>query len=188
VFVTWRLAGTLPQPPPAFLVADSDVGRRFLLNDRQLDRTHDGPRWLGNPTIADSFVEALLYGERVRRSYDLYAWVVMPNHVHVVLKPHQKLPEVVRWVKTATAVRANSIAGRKGLDSWRSPRTGRGRARRNPPAARPPALPEREKTVDGREKTAVGGIEKTVVDGGEKALGRRRPDEFQAWLSSGPGS
>jgi REP element-mobilizing transposase RayT len=117
VFLTWRLAGTLPQPP-TLLVADSDAGRRFLLHDRQLDLTRDGPRWLENPNIADSFVEALRYGERVRRSYDLLAWVVMPNHVHVVLKPHQKLPEILRWVKTATAVRANSIAGRTGHPFW----------------------------------------------------------------------
>jgi putative transposase len=117
VFLNWRLAGTLPLPP-TFLVVDSDAGRRFLLHDRELGRTREGPRWLGNPKIADSFVRALLYGERVRPSYDLHAWVVMPNHVHVVLKPHEKLPEILRWVKTATAVRANSIAGRKGRPFW----------------------------------------------------------------------
>jgi REP element-mobilizing transposase RayT len=27
--------------------------------------------------------------------------VVMPNHVHIVLKPHEKLSEVLRWMKTA---------------------------------------------------------------------------------------
>jgi putative DNA methylase len=63
-------------------------------------------------------VEALLYGEKVRRSYDLLAWVVMPNHVHVILKPHQKLPEILRWLKTATAVRANNIVGRTGQPFW----------------------------------------------------------------------
>jgi putative transposase len=118
VFLTWRLAGTLPQPPPPFLVADSDAGKRFLLYDRQLDRTRDGPQWLADPNIATSFVEALLYGERVRQSYDLLAWVVMPNHVHVVLKPHRNLPEILRWLKTATAVRANAIVGRTGQPFW----------------------------------------------------------------------
>jgi REP element-mobilizing transposase RayT len=118
VFVTWRLAETLPQPPPAFLVQDSDAGRRFLkMDDRQLDCARDGPRWLEDPNIAASFVEALLYGERVRRSYDLFAWVVMPNHVHVVLKPHAKLRDYAMG-KTATAVRANSIAGRTGQPFW----------------------------------------------------------------------
>jgi putative transposase len=118
VFVTWRLAGTLPQPAPALLVQDFDAGKRFLAHDRQLDRTRDGPRWLANSNIAASFAEALLYGERVRRSYDLLAWVVMPNHVHVVLKPHAKLPEILRWVKAATAVRANRQANRIGQPFW----------------------------------------------------------------------
>jgi len=118
VFLTWRLAGTLPQAPPAFLVQDSDAGKAFLAHDRQLDRTRSGPCWLKDPKIAASFVEALLHGENVRRSYELLAWVVMPNHVHVVLKPHEKLPEIMRWVKAAIAVRANRIAGRTGQPFW----------------------------------------------------------------------
>jgi REP element-mobilizing transposase RayT len=118
VFVTWRLAGTLPQPPPAFLVQDSCAGMRLPLHDLPLDLTRIGPRWLENPNIAASVVEALFYGEKVRHNYDLFAWVVMPNHVHVVMKPHEKLPEIMRWVKSATAVRANRIAGRTGQAFW----------------------------------------------------------------------
>jgi putative transposase len=98
VFVTWRLAGTLPRPGP--------------------HTAQKGPRWLENPAIAALFVEALLYGERVRGSYDLFAWAVMPNHVHIVLKPHEKLPEVVRWMKTASAARANRLTGRTGQPFW----------------------------------------------------------------------
>jgi putative transposase len=97
---------------------DPDPGRTFVLHDRQLDHTRDGPRSLGNPKVAASFVEALRYGARVRRSYDLIAWVVMPNHVHVVLLPHAKLPEVMRWLKTATASRANRLTGNTGQPFW----------------------------------------------------------------------
>lgn len=118
MFLTWRLAGTLPQPKPAFPVHDSDAGRRFVFHDRKLDQTREGPRWLENPNIAASVAGVLLYGEMVRRSYDLFAWVVMPNHVHVVLKPNEKLPEIMRWMKSATAGRANRLAGRKGQAFW----------------------------------------------------------------------
>jgi hypothetical protein len=72
LFVTWRLAGTLPQPEPAVLVSDAHPGRTLVRYDRQLDRTTRGPRWLANPQIATLFVDALLHGEGVRRSYDLY--------------------------------------------------------------------------------------------------------------------
>jgi len=104
-FVTWRLAGTLPQPTPALLLNDPHPGATFARKDRELDRTPLGPRWLKDPRIASMFVEALLHGEAVRGFYDLYAWVVMPNHVHVVLKPNRKLPEIMRWLKAATAQR-----------------------------------------------------------------------------------
>jgi putative transposase len=117
VFVTWRLAGTLPRPEPAILIHDSHTVRTFPLQYRSRDRAN-GPRWLENPNIAALFVEALLYGERVRGSYDLSAWAVMPNHVHIVLKPHEKLPEIVRWMKTASAARANRLTGRTGQPFW----------------------------------------------------------------------
>jgi len=50
----------------------------------------------------------------VRRSYDLFAWVVMPNHVHIVVKPIRSLAEIMRWLKAATANRANTPLGRTG--------------------------------------------------------------------------
>jgi len=55
------------------------------------------------------FVEALRYGALVRNSYELGAWVVMPNHVHLVILPHEPLPGIVRCLKHATAYRARKI-------------------------------------------------------------------------------
>ena len=95
VFVTWRLTGSGPPPAPA-----------------------TGPRWLSQPRVAAIFVEALLHGERVRRCYDLLAWVVMPNHVHMVVLPIRPLPEIMRWLKGATANRANVLLGRTGEAFW----------------------------------------------------------------------
>jgi len=109
VFVTWRLAGTLPQKPP--VIRD---GRSFLEHDRLLDQAVTGPHWLGDPRIAAIFVEALRYGESARHAYRLVAWSVMPNHVHLVLQPAHPLPDLVRWLKTATAVRSNSVLGTPG--------------------------------------------------------------------------
>ena len=88
------------------------------MQDRQLDRLDSGPRWLTDPRIADVFAEALLHGERARHEYDLYAWVVMPHHVHLVLKPNGKLSESMRWLKTATASRANQSLGKTGEAFW----------------------------------------------------------------------
>lgn len=95
VFVTWRLAGSKPPPAPA-----------------------TGPRWLGQPRIAAILAQALLHGESVRRSYDLFGWVVMPNHVHVVMTPVSSLPEIMRWLKAAAANRANALLGRTGTPFW----------------------------------------------------------------------
>jgi REP element-mobilizing transposase RayT len=42
----------------------------------------------------------------------------MPNHVHVVMKPSRPLPEIMRWLKTATANRANRLLGTTGGAFW----------------------------------------------------------------------
>jgi len=94
IFVTWRLAGTRPSPASA------------------------GPRWLIEPRIAAIFADALLHGDEVRRAYNLFAWVVMPNHVHVVMDPLIPLSEIMRWLKTATANRANQLIGKAGTPFW----------------------------------------------------------------------
>jgi REP element-mobilizing transposase RayT len=60
---------------------------------------------------------ALLYGENGRRFYQLRAWVIMPNHVHAVLRPRTSLPVIMRWLK-GSARQANLILGRTGESFW----------------------------------------------------------------------
>ena len=110
VFVTWRLAGTFPQPRPG----TCDPGKAFVYQDRQLDRAADGSHWPKTPQVATIVQDALLHGEQARRAYDLYAWAIMPNHVHVVLQPQNRLAEIMRWLKTSTSVRANRLLRRTG--------------------------------------------------------------------------
>ncbi len=118
VFLTWRLAGTMPKPEPELLTNDPNPGRAFVRYDRELDRAETGPKWLKDPRVARMLMEVFLHGETVRRQYTLYAWVIMPNHIHLVLQPHCELGKLMRWLKTATAVRANRIIERTGTPFW----------------------------------------------------------------------
>ena len=61
---------------------------------------------------------ALRYGESIRGLYQLYAWVIMPNHMHVVLKPRIELSVILRWLKGRTAHTANRLLGRTGTAFW----------------------------------------------------------------------
>jgi len=63
-------------------------------------------------------VNALLYGEAVRRFYQLDAWVVMPNHVHAIFRPYAGMPAIMRWLKGRTSRVANRILGRTGRAFW----------------------------------------------------------------------
>src|ERR1700693_614716 len=53
-------------------------------------------------------------GESGRHFYQLRAWVIIPNHVHIVLLPKTSLPVILRWWKGATARPANLIPDRTG--------------------------------------------------------------------------
>jgi hypothetical protein len=99
---------------PGFAQADltddkarSSVPRPFLQQDERLDRVPSGPVWLQDSRVARVVVDALLYGQTVRRLYQLHAWVVMPNHVHAILQPHAAMPTIMRWLKGRTGRVAN---------------------------------------------------------------------------------
>jgi REP element-mobilizing transposase RayT len=98
VFVTSRLAGSFP--PDA----------------RQEGQI--GPVWPQDPQIASMIGNALIYGETVRQSYTLRAWVIMPNHVHAILQPRVDMPTIMRWLEGRTSRVANQILDRTGAPFW----------------------------------------------------------------------
>ncbi len=85
--------------------------------DAALDRATYGPRWLAQPAVAEVVADALCYGEKVGK-YRLHAWVVMPNHVHVLITPESPFSEIMRWLKWTTARRSNQLLGRCGIAFW----------------------------------------------------------------------
>jgi len=42
----------------------------------------------------------------------------MPNHVHALLTPQRDLWQVTKWIKGASARRANQMLGRSGAPFW----------------------------------------------------------------------
>jgi len=99
IFVTWRLADSGPPVRPAILTAEN-TGRKPRRVE-VLDYACTGPRWLRQPRVAQIVENALRYGETARDFYSLYAWVIMPNHVHAVFQPKAALPSTMRWLKGA---------------------------------------------------------------------------------------
>ncbi len=65
-------------------------------------------------SISESLAETLMFFDE--RRYRLYAWCIMPNHVHVVVQvfPAHGLPEVMHSWKSFSAKEANRILGTTG--------------------------------------------------------------------------
>ena len=89
--VTFHLADSLPQTILARLKADMKI---FPSKSRDAERRKRLEAWfdaghgscaLGNPPIAKVVQDSLLFFDAHR--YRLFAWVVMPNHVHVLFMP-----------------------------------------------------------------------------------------------------
>jgi putative transposase len=116
LFVTWHLHGSLPRalyPPPE----KSSAKNAFVWMDRYLDTTRDGPMFLRNPVVASLIVKALNHGVKIGL-YDLRAFVVMANHVHILFRPRQKASEALQWIKGTTARAANQALARTGQPFW----------------------------------------------------------------------
>jgi putative DNA methylase len=89
-----------------------DIERRKRI-DAYLDQSN-GECFMKDARIAEIVENALLHfdGER----YVLHAWVVMPNHVHVLFTPKQgwEMSRIAHSWKSFTAHEANKILGRTG--------------------------------------------------------------------------
>ena len=115
LFITWRLFGTLPL---AVATGSPDDGIRFVEEDRMLDRVTSGPAWLRDARISAVVARALELGDRDYGLYELIAWAIMPNHVHIVIRPKVELPKLTRWLKGSTAHDANEVLRRTGNPFW----------------------------------------------------------------------
>ena len=116
IFLTWRLHGTLP----AHLSSKETLtsGQAFAAIDNILDHSQTGPHHLKNPHIANMIVEAIHYNGYRLNHYKLHAYVIMSNHVHLLITPKVPLPKLTQSLKGITAKRANEILNRTGQPFW----------------------------------------------------------------------
>jgi REP element-mobilizing transposase RayT len=86
--------------------------------DSILDKSMTGPFWLRDPTVARSVMDALHFGAEKLDFYTLHAFVVMPNHVHLLITPKVPIPRITNGLKGVTARDANAILHRTGQHFW----------------------------------------------------------------------
>lgn len=118
LFVTWRLVGSLPAPLMKNIAANRPDGRIFRSFDAVLDGAEFGPLWLKDGRVAACVVHSLRHGETALHEYKLHAYVVMPNHVHVLLEPQTELRRIMQGIKGTSSRRANTILKRVGQPFW----------------------------------------------------------------------
>jgi REP element-mobilizing transposase RayT len=117
LFVTWRLYGSVPRT--VHFVKPQTAGKAFVALDRELDKAATGPRWLQDERVAQCVADTLQYGEKQLGLYELQAWVLMANHVHILIDPKAMLQRIMRSIKSFSARQANAILGRTGQPFWK---------------------------------------------------------------------
>jgi putative transposase len=113
LFVTFRLHGSLP-PHRVFPPARLTSARAFVALDHLLDQSASGPLFLQQPMIASLLIQALYDGQDDLHRYQLHAFVVMPNHVHLLVTPGVTTRQWLGPLKGFTAHQANEVLGRRG--------------------------------------------------------------------------
>jgi|SRR5690625_1875324 len=137
-FVTFRLADSIPKEKAAELKKDRENWLKTHKNRIDFSKAdwaeynrlfHDRvEEWLNNgygscvlrnPKNAAIMVDALTYFDHER--YHLDEWVVMPNHVHVLVKPVRDHPlsQILHSWKSYTALQINRNEDRSG-ELWMS--------------------------------------------------------------------
>ena len=131
IFITFRLAGSLPQevlerlqiearlllqgcgPDPATQYAERK--RYFGRFDNLLAATNHSPTWLQQPKIAAVVARALHYPDGKR--YHLRCYCIMPNHVQSVAELPEEAPPLAKTLellKGYSSRQANQILGLSG--------------------------------------------------------------------------
>lgn len=77
-----------------------------------------GPLYLRIPEIANLVVEAVHYRAGSLRHYSLHSWVIMPNHVHLLVTPLVAVSKLTHSLKRFTAREANRILNLTGSPFW----------------------------------------------------------------------
>jgi putative transposase len=114
IFLTWRLSGTLP--PGHFFPSRIPSGQAFLAMDRLLDNASTGPLHLRRPEIANMVVDAIRF--RDGGPYRLHNYVVMANHVHLLITPRMPVPRLMQSLKRFTAREGIRILELTGHPFW----------------------------------------------------------------------
>lgn len=117
-FITFRLGDSMPQNVLASWrddlrsnrITDADLRRRI---ETYLDQNY-GSGALRNRAIAIVIQDTLLKWDGKR--YRLIAWVIMPNHVHILIQNFGGclIADIMHSIKSFTSHEANKILGRKG--------------------------------------------------------------------------
>lgn len=137
-FITFRLAGSLPKDAVERLkemrkqhslkCRKSSVSKIekekleakiFKMYDHLLDDSSSGPIWLSHKDVAKIVNESLHFYDQ--QNYDLYAFTIMSNHVHLVFRHLQEsynvdLPVtgITKLIKSYTGKECNKLLGRNG--------------------------------------------------------------------------
>ena len=113
-FLTWRLHGSLPSNRgfPSAIASE----QAFVAMDRMLDRRCTGPLFLRMPEVAQMVMDAIDF--RDQRIYRLHAFVVMPNHVHLLVTPLEAVSKMMQSLKRFTGREGNRMLGLTGQPFW----------------------------------------------------------------------
>ncbi len=155
-FVTFNLEGAIPKTELERLKQERDQALWEIEHTRDLDANeqaqkafmakwlyfkrfdhwldnpwHESPRWLGRPEVAKLVSDRLHEFNSIY--YDLLAFCIMSNHVHVLFdfsvqlpkdgsmvddKKYKQLWQVIKLIRGATATSANRILNRTGEPFW----------------------------------------------------------------------
>jgi REP-associated tyrosine transposase len=136
IFLTWNLKGAMPKEVAARIRRERGLREKdmpgqaesirerklrlgkleFKIADEFLDNSTVGPLYLRDALCAEIVEESILFGANDR--YELFSWSVMPNHVHMLLRPFVELAKLTQGIKGFTSRAINRMQNQTGRTLW----------------------------------------------------------------------
>ena len=109
-FITFRTNDSTDAFLNKLSAQNTSSSRKQLIVDNYLDRSIQGA-YLNDDVLL--FLHRFLRSKG-KDSYNLIAFAIMPNHIHLLLKPFDNLPSVIKKIKGGSAKIVNEMMNRNG--------------------------------------------------------------------------
>ncbi|QOG12683.1 transposase [Arcobacter sp. FWKO B] len=110
IFITFRTYDSVDEYVKKISSSILDNKQKQYDIDKYLDSSNNGAYFYGK--VLENMKDILLQNDNIL--YQLEAFCIMPNHIHIMILPKDNLSNIIKYIKGTSANKINKLLNRQG--------------------------------------------------------------------------